>query len=119
MAQIWPITLQQILSEANFSYEIADTALRSDMDIGPQKVRRRYTKGINQLSGSIYLTTAQYSIFYNFYNTTLAGGVLTFEFDHPITGVNTEWRFKGPARVSSIGGGNFTVDFSWEDLGDV
>lgn len=119
MAQTWPLTLQNKLSEANFSYEIADTALRSDMEIGPQKVRRRFTKGINQLTGSIYLTALEYSDFYNFYNTTLGSGTISFEFNHPITGVNTEWRFKGPARVSSIGGGNFVVDFSWEDLGDV
>jgi len=68
------------------------------------------------MSGSIYLTAAQYSIFYSFYNTTLNGGVLTFEFNHPITQALTEWRFKGPARVQSIGGNNFTVDFTWEEL---
>lgn len=116
MAQLWPTSLQQKLSEANFSYEIADTALRTDMDIGPQKVRRRFTRGINSLTGSIYLTTSEYTQFYNFYNTTLNGGVLTFEFNHPITQDLKEWRFKGPARVSSIGGGNFTVQFSWEEL---
>lgn len=116
MAQVWPITLQQLISESGFSYEIADTALRSDMDIGPQKVRRRFTKGVNTMSGSIYLTIAQYNIFYSFYNTTLNGGVLAFTFNHPITQVAYDWRFKGPARVQSIGGGNFTVDFTWEQL---
>ena len=116
MSQIWPSTLQQLLSEASFSYEIADTSLRTDMDIGPQKVRRRYTKPVNSLTGSIYLTQVQFNIFYSFYNTTLNGGTIQFEFNHPITGVLTNWRFKGPARVQSIGGGNFTVEFSWEEM---
>lgn len=116
MAQVWPSTLQQLLSEASFSYEIADTALRTDMDIGPQKVRRRFTKSVNSLTGSIYLTIAEYNTFYTFYNTTLNGGILPFEFNHPITQELKEWRFKGPAKISSIGGGNFMVDFSWEEL---
>lgn len=116
MAQQWPSTLQQLLSEANFGYQIADTALRTDMDIGPQKVRRRFTKSVNSLTGSIYLTTDQFTIFYNFYNTTLNGGVLPFEFYHPITKELKDWRFKGPASVQSIGGGNFTVSFTWEEL---
>jgi hypothetical protein len=116
MAQSWPGTLQDKLSEANFSYTIEDTALRSDMDIGPQKVRRRFTKPINSLTGSIYLTSLEYTTFYNFYNTTLDGGTLPFEFNHPITNELKEWRFKGPSRVSSIGGGNFIVDFTWEEL---
>lgn len=116
MAQSWPITLQQLLSEANFGYEISDTAVRTDMDVGPQKVRRRFTRPVNFLTGSIYLTIAQYSIFYTFYNTTLNGGVLPFEFLHPVTKELKEWRFKGGARVSSIGGGNFVVEFTWEEL---
>jgi hypothetical protein len=116
MAQAWPSSLQQLLSEANFAYEIADTALRTDMDIGPQKVRRRFTRPVNSLNGSIYLTTDQFGFFYTFYNTTLNGGVLPFEFLHPITKELKNWRFKGPARVSSIGGGNFTVEFTWEEL---
>jgi hypothetical protein len=116
MAQIWPSTLQQLISESNFGYEIADTALRTDMDIGPQKVRRRFTKSVNTMSGSIYVTTTEFTTFYTFYNTTLNGGTLPFEFEHPITKELKEWRFKGPARVQSIGGGNFTIDFTWEEL---
>jgi len=112
MAQQWPSTLQQLLSEANFGYQIADTALRTDMDIGPQKVRRRFTRPVNSLTGSIYLTTDQFTTFYNFYNTTLGGGVLPFEFYHPITKELNNWRFKGPASVQSLEAGNFTVSFT-------
>ena len=116
MAATWPLTLQQLLSEAEFAHKIGETTIRSDMEVGPAKVRRQYTKGVDTIDGSIYLTTAQYSTFYNFFNTTLAGGSLTFEFDHPITGVLTEFRFVGSPSVRSIGGGNFTVSFSWEEV---
>ena len=116
MAIAWPSTLQQLLSEANFSYEIADTAIRTDMEIGPQKVRRRFTRPVNSLTGSIYLTMEEFNFFYTFYNTTLNGGVLPFEYYHPITKELNEWRFKGPARIRSLGAGNFTVEFTWEQL---
>jgi hypothetical protein len=107
MAQPWPSGLQQFFSEENFSLLLDDGTIRSDMDIGPQKVRRRYTKGVDRMTGSIWLTSAQYSIFYTFYDVTLAGGTIPFILDHPITGVPTEFRFLNQPRISSIGGGNF------------
>jgi hypothetical protein len=116
MAQTWPSTLQKLLSEANFGIALADTTLRSEMEVGPAKARRRYTKGVDLFSASIYLTTSQYSIFYTFYNTTLNGGVLSFTFNHPITQVPTDFRFKSPPKISSLGGGNFQATFEWEAL---
>lgn len=116
MAQAWPGSLQQLLSEANFGVTFGDTALRSDMAYGPQKTRRRFTKGVDTYSASIYLTMAQYTIFYNFYDTTLNGGVLPFTFPHPITQVSTDFRFKGPPKITSLGGGQFQAAFEWEAL---
>lgn len=116
MAQAWPATLQQLLSEANFGLEIGETVLRSDMDVGPQKTRRRFTKGVDQYSASIYITIEQYDILMTFYNTTLNGGSLAFTFNHPITQVPTDFRFKAPPKVSSLGGGNFMASFVWEAL---
>ncbi len=114
MAQVWPITLQDRLNEESFGIDKGDTLIRSDMDVGPQKVRRRFTKGIDTISGSITLTTAQYNIFESFYDTTLNGGALTFEYNHPVTEVLTEFRFKGAPQYKSIGGGNYVASFAWE-----
>lgn len=116
MAQTWPVSLQQILSEANFGLAIGETTLRSDMEVGPQKVRRRFTKGVNLFSASIYLTVSEYTIFYNFFNTTLNGGTLSFTYNHPITQVPTIFRFKSAPKVSSMGGGQFMTSFEWEEL---
>lgn len=114
--QSWPASLQQLLSEANFGITLGDTVLRSDTDVGPAKLRRRFTKGVDEYSASIYLTSAQYSIFVNFYNTTLNGGTLPFEFNHPITGSLESFRFRQPPTISSIGGGMFQANFQWEKL---
>jgi hypothetical protein len=114
MAQVWPASLQEKLSEANFGLGIGDTTIRTDMDVGPAKVRRRFTKSIDSYTASIYLTSAQYATFYNFFDTTLNGGVLSFDFAHPITGVTTEFRFKGTPKIISLGGGQFQASFEWE-----
>ncbi len=116
MAQSWPGTLQELLSEANFGISIGDTAIRSDMDVGPNKVRRRFTRGVDTYTASIYLTSAQYVIFDAFFKTTLNGGVLSFDFNHPITGDLKEFRFVGTPKYSSLGGGQFTVTFDWEEM---
>lgn len=116
MAQAWPGTLQQLLSEANFGIAKGETTIRSDMDIGPKKVRRRFTKGVDIFTASIYLTVTQFTLFETFYDTTLSGGSLPFTFNHPITGVATDFRFASEPVYRSIGGGNFTVDFNWEKL---
>jgi hypothetical protein len=114
--QTWPSQLQQLLSEGNFGISIGDTVLRTDMETGPAKVRRRFTKGVDKYTASINLTVSQYTLFINFFNTTLAGGSLPFYFKHPITGVTETFRFKSPPSISSIGGGNFSASMEWEKL---
>lgn len=116
MAETWPISLQSKLNEDSFGLNPGDTTIRSDMDVGPAKVRRRMTKATDTLTCSIDVTTGEYSTFMLFYDTTLNGGVNRFDFDHPITGVPTEFRFAGPPQIRSIGGGNFRVSMAWEIL---
>jgi len=116
MAELWPSGLQDIVNEEGFGYTLGDTLVRSDMDVGPAKVRRRYTKGVENLTTTINLTTSEYTTFKNFYDTTLNGGVTPFLFDHPITGVQEEFRFVNPPKIDSIGGGNFRVSMEWEKL---
>jgi hypothetical protein len=116
MAVAWPLSLQQYLSEQNFSVTFGDTTVRSDMDTGPQKVRRRFTRPVDKFTGSILVDGAEYDIFYNYYNTSLAGGTTPFLLNHPITGVPSEFRFTGQPKVNSIGGGQFVIGFEFEEL---
>ena len=114
--QVWPLGLQQLLSESEFGETEGDTLLRSDNDTGPKKVRRRFTRGINTVTGMIYLTIDQYNEFKTFYRVTLNGGALPFVFNHPITQAPTRYRFASTPTYRSMGGGNFTVSFSWEEI---
>ena len=114
MAVPWPVSLQQIVNSDGFAFSYGETAIRTSMDIGPAKVRRRFTKPIDTLRVTINLTTSEQEDLYFFYNTDLNGGVTTFELDHPITGDLTVFRFTSAPQVTHLGGGNFRASMEWE-----
>lgn len=116
MAIPWPSSLQQLVNQQSFVAKWGETVIRSDMDIGPAKVRRRFTRPIDTYTVNINLTITDYNNLYNFYNSTLNGGVNTFEFNHPITGVLTTFRFLAPPQVSPMGGTTFQATMEWEAL---
>lgn len=116
MAQAWPAQLQDVFNQDSFQYQIGETVIRSSMDIGPAKVRRRFTKPINEVTGSIWVSVAEFQIFYNFFNTTLNGGTLPFDFYNPLLAATKEYRFKGPPRITPVGFETYRLDFNWEEL---
>lgn len=116
MAVSWPVELQDLVNEAGFGENFGDTVLRSDMDVGPAKVRRRTTRPVNTLTVSINLTASQYLALKLFYNTTTNGGVSPFAFNHPVTGDAAEFRFTKPPSIRSLGAGNYQASMEWEQL---
>jgi len=118
MAQTWPAQLQQKLNEASFSETLGDTAIRSSTGIGLEKVRRRYTVGVDKLSCSIFIEKDEVALFKTFYNTTLNGGVLSFDFTDPFTDTLTEFRFNTsePPSLRPVGGNVFNLTMSWERI---
>ena len=112
----FPSSLQQLLNESGFKQDIGSTTIKSSMGVGQDKVRRRYTKSIDKFSCSIDIEKNDYLILYNFFNTTLNGGVGTFYYDHPITGVQTVFRFIGTPSFVPMGGTWFKSSFTWEEI---
>lgn len=113
----WPSQLQDKVNRDSFNYKVGETVLRSDVDIGPKKLRRRFTRPINMATVSIDINSvSEYNIFMTFYNTTTNAGVSPFEFVHPITGVLKEWRFADVPEIRPLGGYNFTISMTWEEL---
>ena len=116
MAATWPATLPTTLSENGFSETPPDSLIRSSMSVGPAKVRQRTTSGVRTISGMMVLTSTQTGTLDTFYVTTLAGGSLTFNFDHPRTSVTEEMRFTAPPTYTPLGGDYWQADLSWEIL---
>ena len=89
----WPVSLPQKLLISGAGGAPPDIALRSAVDAGPAKVRRRFTAGIEPVKGEMLLTYAQWSTFQTFYNATTLGGSLRFSWAHPLTSAAVEMRF--------------------------
>ena len=100
----WPASLPQG-PFVGHSEGFPDELVRTKMDAGPAKVRRRYTASVIPIEYPIQLTTAQVTTLRTFYYTTLNGGVDTFTHDLPRTGVAATLRFTAPPkpRVSAVG----------------
>jgi len=116
MAESFPNELQDLLNQAGFTQQFGKTTIRSTVDVGPAKIRSRFTKEIDRFSCSIDLEKDDYSILSTFYKTTLNNGVRTFNYNHPMTGVESEFRFVEPPSITPIGGLWFKVGLSWEEM---
>lgn len=113
----WPVSLQQHLNSSDFNLKFGTTALRTDMDVGPAKVRSRFTDAVDIYLSSILLDYADYETLKDFFKTTLNNGVLPFTFTDPLTGVTGNFRFTEPPGITALGGRTFRVAMNWEKVG--
>jgi hypothetical protein len=102
-----------------YEEQLADTSLRTQMDAGPAKVRRRFTAGVTTFQVSLPMTTAQVATFETFFSTTIAGGALAFDWVHPRTRAAVSMRIVTPPPPKirpEAGAKTWTVGFSVEIL---
>lgn len=116
MAQTFPASLQNKFNQAGFQHELGDSSITSEVDVGLPKKRQRYTSSPDTFNGTIELHMDDYSDLRTFFKTTLASGSLTFNFEHPITKVTSEFQFVGAPSITTIGGNYFRVSFSWREV---
>jgi len=116
MSIVWPPGLPQESLLAGNSETPPNTTLRTQMDTGPAKVRRRYTAAPRQFQRSVMLTESQVSTLDTFYVTTTAGGTSVFTWTHPRTGASVDFRFVSPPVYSALGGDLWRADMSLEIL---
>jgi hypothetical protein len=94
---VWPISLPQSpLMLQGFQETLPNTVIRTEMDVGPPKVRQRATAGIRAFTMIVQMTKAQVATLDTFYVSTLAGGSLPFDWTHPRTGAAATYRFVRP-----------------------
>lgn len=112
----WPDTLPAAPLLENFQELLPQTAIRTDMDTGPAKVRQRTTAGIGALMVSYLLNIAETIALDSFYQTTLCGGVSAFDYTHPRTGAALSCRFTSPPEYAPVNGNYFKVTLTLEVL---
>ena len=109
----WPDTLPQFWQQDGYQETLPDVTIRSEMDAGPAKSRRRFTAQVTPIKSKMNLSVAQKGYLETFYNTTTAGGSLSFTFPHDGADV---LRFIKPPVLSKKSGLRWTADFELEKL---
>ena len=105
MAEIfWPDGLPSDFLAEGLEIRPQSNVIRTKMDAGPNKARRRYTARTVIFSGKQRFDDGELEVFERFYQTVLADGVLRFNFKDPIGGESAEFRFTEDYSVIEIGG---------------
>jgi len=113
---VWPITLPAYPLTEGFREKMPENILRTDMEQGPAKLRRRTTAGVRGMEMSYLMSKAQVSALETFYNSTLAGGVFDFSYTHPRSGATLDCRFVKPPQYTAQDADLFKVDIVLEVL---
>jgi hypothetical protein len=111
----WPELLPSGLLADGFNKQPQGNVIRTAMDAGPKKARRRYTARTVKYSGKQVFDTAELMVFEQFYHNVIADGVLRFNFTDPVTQETAEFRFTEDYAVNTIDG-LFEVQMSLERL---
>lgn len=106
---VWPPTLPQDVFAEGYDETLPNTMLRTQMDAGPAKTRRRSTAGVRPLTVTIELnrTLGEDAAFDEFFTDTLGGGTLSFDWTHPRTLATVTMRFTAPPHLQPLAGGKF------------
>jgi hypothetical protein len=101
----WPTTLPSPTS--GFSIAPVDQTIRTDMEVGSARVRRRTSARNDMMTTTWLMTNDQVAIFRTWFTTTINGGVTWFTVSLPVgstvySSVNA--RFKGPYTIDHVGG---------------
>ncbi len=100
----WPGDLPGAFQRRGFSITPASNAVRSEVDAGPVFQRPRYSVAVDIMMGAVVVDEDGLTAFWTFYQTTLMGGALRFNHDHPISGEEEVFQFDitEPPSVSPI-----------------
>jgi len=111
----WPASLPQDTLKDGYREEPLDTAIRSGMSYGPDKVRRRTTTVIRRVTIPLRMTTAQVSALETFYYDTIQVSGVVDWINHR-TRAAAEYRFLSPPTYQPYGAGWWAVVLSMEIL---
>jgi hypothetical protein len=113
---IWPEELPQSPLLDGWRETLADNMLRTEMEQGPAKLRRRGTAASGRMQLHFLLSPDQGAVLDAFYSDTLQGGVKRFQLPHPRKGDAVLCRFMSPPEYSAVSGGYCRARLSLEVL---
>jgi hypothetical protein len=93
----WPSTLPPVPQVRGYEEQSPNNLIRTDMDVGPAKARRRTTAAVRKHKMLFQMSQAQIELFDEFLSAILGDGALSFDYAHPRTGVTVKFRIIPPA----------------------
>lgn len=105
----WPLSKNLLWG---LSWDPGEGSLRTGVDNGTAKLRRRATAPPEPITGNLILNGAELATLISWWKTTLARGTLPFTWEHPLddTTVNLRWVSR-PVASLALGGGVY--DRKW------
>ncbi|KKM70119.1 hypothetical protein LCGC14_1443920 [marine sediment metagenome] len=115
--ETWPASLPQSPEASGYHESYSDVRVRTSMDKGPTKQRRRHTAKITTFNMVMKLTSTQIDTLNTFWDTTLGGGVDSFIWKHPRTDAANTMRFVSTIDVGQVvASDTYQVVFVVEEL---
>lgn len=123
MAVAWPSSVPECFEKNSYNYRPQNALIRTDMDTGPPKVRRRFTAITKDHSGTIIMDTTEKESFETWFYTTAGFGSEEFTITNPQDDADTiTCRFKSgngePLYNIKQNGGtlDWEIQFTMEEL---
>jgi len=82
----WPVSIPFFDLRSGYGAQPGENTIRTEMDIGPAKTRRRTTAAPSRVTGMAYMTREEAQRFEAFYRDTLLDGAMSF------TKTDGQWR---------------------------
>lgn len=114
MAAVWPPSLPQRQLVDGYEETLPNIVVRTQMEAGAAKVRRRYTAAVTPVRCNVVLTAAQAETLRTFFVDTVAGGALPFDWVNPLSNAAATYRFVEPPRWSALKPGLVMASLSLE-----
>ncbi len=111
----WPGTLPNPIADG-YQEIMADNIIRTKMEVGLAKVRKRSTAAPVRFQLAYNMTAAQVTTLETFFNTTINGGVDQFSMANPRTAASENWRMISPPQVTISSAPNYRVVVTMERI---
>lgn len=112
----WPSGLPQKPLVDGYQETLPNQTLRTEMDAGPAKTRRRTTAAVRSINAAYILTATELASLETFYLQTLSGGALSFLWPRPRGTGTWRCRFKKPPAIAAMNGRAFRAVLELEHL---
>jgi len=113
---VWPSTIPDKPLVDAYNETPPRDVVKSPMDVGPAKMRRRTTSGVRKFSVTMMMTDAEVADLDTFYETTTRNGVLRFDLENPRTGTTVEMRFMEAPKYKLVSEDDYEVSMKLEAL---